>query len=160
MGKKMSNLFKYGKLSTKSSIEKSLPPEKKYGDYKAEIIHTLKRHIELVEDPARLIKKGKHKDASYIMELSAVADDLSFIELTLRCGRKLFDFGHKNEKYFKYIIPVDAREEIQVQKIRLELLNELLQRVENDEYKAQIKTFIRRQKKEGFDRMKDGWYYG
>ncbi|MGR9086293.1 MAG: hypothetical protein ACU841_04370 [Gammaproteobacteria bacterium] len=156
----MNGLFKYGRLSTKSSIERDAPPKKKYGDYKAEIVRTLKRHIELVDDPERLVKRGKNKDLPYIMELSAVSDDLSVIELTLRCGRKLFDFGQKNEKYFRYIVPVDAREEAQVKSLRLELLNELLQRVEADEYKAQIKAYIRRQAKEGFDRIKDGWYCG
>jgi hypothetical protein len=94
-GKKMSNFFKHGKLSTKSSIDKSNTPKKKYDDYKAEIINTLNRYLELVEDPSQLIKQGKHKDPLYIMNLSYVADDFSFIELTLRCGRKLFDLGNK-----------------------------------------------------------------
>lgn len=154
----MSNLFKYGKLSTKSSIEKSSPPKKKYDDYKAEIINTLKRHLELIEEPGKLIKQGKHKDPSYIMKLSAVAEDLSFIELTLRCGRKLFDFGHKNEKYFKYAVPIDERNEARVKTIRFMLLNELIQRVEDDEYKAQIKAFIRHMEKTGIERKEDGWF--
>ncbi len=154
----MSNFFKHGKLSTRSSIEKIRAPKKDYSDYKDEIINTLKRHIELVEDPDKLSRKGKHKDPSYIMELSYVADDLSFIELTLRCGRKLFDFGNKNEKYFIYTVPIEARDPAMVKTIRIGLLNELIQRVENDEYKAQIKAFIRRQKKEGIERKEDGWY--
>lgn len=153
----MSNFFKHGKLSTRSSIDKNNTPNKKYDDYKTEIISTLNRHLELVEDPGKLIKQGKHKDPSYIMKLSYVADDFSFIELTLRCGRKLFDFGNKNEKYFKYTVPLEARTEALVKTIRSGLLNELIKRVEDDEYKAQIKAFIRHQGKQGFDR-KDGWY--
>ncbi|MDD5577909.1 MAG: hypothetical protein PHY16_01350 [Methylobacter sp.] len=153
----MSNFFKQGKLLTKSSIENNTP-KKKYDDYKAEIIETLKRHIELVENPGKLIKQGKNKDPFYIMQLSYAADDFSFIELTLRCGRKLFDFGSKNQKYFKYTVPLEARNEEMVKTIRIKLLNELIKRVEDDEYKPQIKAFIRHQGKESIGRKKDGWY--
>jgi hypothetical protein len=154
----MSNLFKYGKLVTKSSFEQPSWPKKKYDDYKAEIIETLKRHLDLVEDPSKLIRQGKHKDPLYIMKLSQVAEDFSFIELTLRCGRKLFEFGHKNEKYFKYTVPIEARNEEMVKTIRIELLNELIKRVEDDEYKDPIKAFIRHMEKAGIDRKEDGWY--
>ena len=155
----MSNLFKYAKLSTKSSFETPSVPKKKYSDYKSEMVKILNRHMELINDPSQQIKQGKNKDPAYIMRLSRVADDLSFIELTLRCGRKLFDFGLKNEKYLKYLVPNDARTEDQVRNLRLALLSELIERVENDEYKSQIKTFIRRQEKEGIEKKMDGWYY-
>ncbi|CAA9892159.1 conserved hypothetical protein [Candidatus Methylobacter favarea] len=154
----MTNFFRYGKLSSESSIDKGNTRKKKYDDYKKEIIDTLNRHIELVEDPGKLIRRGKHKDPPYIMTLSYVADDFSFIELTLRCGSKLFDFGGKNEKYFKYIVPVEARTATLAKTIRIALLHELVERVENDEYKAQIKAFIRRQAKQGIDEKKGGWY--
>ena len=60
------------------------------------------------------------------MELSPVADDLSIIELTLRCKRKLFDFGMKGEKYFKFVVPIESRDKHTVSAIRKSLLNELI----------------------------------
>ncbi len=154
----MGNLFKYGKLSSKSIIGKNRGPKKKYEDYKSEIIGNIRRHIELIEDPGKRITEGERKDHPYILDISRVAEDFSLIELTLRCGRKLFDFGDKNEKYFRFTVPIESRSPAPVQKIRIQLLNELLERVEADEYKAQIKAYIRRQEKEGFDRKESGWF--
>jgi hypothetical protein len=103
----MSKLFKYGTFST-TSIRAQHNDLKNYGDYKKKIIEDLKRHIEIIEDPCKLILDGEHKDPPYILELSSVADDLSIIELSLRCKRKLFDFGNKGEKYFKFVVPIES----------------------------------------------------
>lgn len=137
----MSKLFKYGKFSTVSIIPKN-DDLKSYGDYKKKIIEDLKRHIEIIEDPCKLIMEGEHKDPAYILELSSVADDLSIIELTLRCKRKLFDFGHKGEKYFKFVVPIESRDKQTVSTIRKNLLNELIKRIEDDEYKTIIKMYL------------------
>jgi len=115
-----------------------------YDDYKKKIIEDLKRHIEIIEDPCKLILDGEHKDPPYIFELSSVADDLSMIELTLRCKRKLFDFGNKGEKYFKFVVPIESRDKQTVSAIRKSLLNELIGRVEDDEYKTLIKSYLRK----------------
>lgn len=116
---------------------------KNYDAYKKKIIEDLKRHIEIIEDPCKLIVDGENKDPPYILELSSVADDLSIIELTLRCKRKLFDFGNKGEKYFKFVVPIESRDETTVKAIRISLLNELIKKVEDDEYKTLIKTYLR-----------------
>lgn len=139
----MNELFKYGKLST-VSISKQQNKLKNYDEYKKRIIDDLKRHIELIEDPCKLIQDGKHKDPLYIMGLSVVADDLSIIELTLRCQRKLFDFGMKDEKYFRFIVPVESRDESTVKAIRISLLNELIKQVAEDAYKTQIKLYLKK----------------
>ncbi len=138
----MSKLFKYGKLST-ISIMPQTEKLKNYDDYKKKIIADLKRHIEIIEDPCKLIVDGENKDPPYILELSSVADDLSIIELTLRCKRKLFDFGMKGEKYFKFVVPIESRDKQTVSAIRKNLLNELIKKVEDDEYKTLIKTYLR-----------------
>jgi hypothetical protein len=142
MRETMSKFFKYGKLST-VSITAQNKELKNYGDYKKKIIEDLKRHIEIIEDPCKLILDGEHKDPPYILGLSAVADDLSIIELTLRCKRKLFDFGNKGEKYFKFVVPIEGRDETTVKAIRISLLNELIKKVEDDEYKTLIKMYLR-----------------
>jgi len=136
-------LFKYGKFSTISIIAKD-DELNNYDDYKKKIIEDLKRHIEIIEDPCKLILDGEHKDTPYIFELSSVADDLSIIELTLRCKRKLFDFGNKGEKYFKFVVPIESRDKQTVSAIRKSLLNELIGRVEDDEYKTLIKSYLRK----------------
>jgi len=136
-------LFKYGKFSTISIIAKD-DELNNYDDYKKKIIEDLKRHIEIIEDPCKLILDGEHKDPPYIFELSSVADDLSMIELTLRCKRKLFDFGNKGEKYFKFVVPIESRDKQTVSAIRKSLLNELIGRVEDDEYKTLIKSYLRK----------------
>jgi hypothetical protein len=138
----MSKLFKYGKLST-ISIMPQTEKLKNYDDYKKKIIADLKRHIDIIEDPCKLIVDGENKDPPYILELSSVADDLSIIELTLRCKRKLFDFGMKGEKYFKFVVPIESRDKQTVSAIRKNLLNELIKKVEDDEYKTLIKTYLR-----------------
>jgi hypothetical protein len=138
----MSKLFKYGKLSSVSIITK-IDDLKNYGDYKKKIIEDLKRHLEIIEDPCKLMLDGENKDPPYILGLSAVADDLSIIELTLRCKRKLFDFGNKGEKYFKFVVPIESRDETTVKALRTCLLNELIKKVEDDEYKTLIKTYLR-----------------
>jgi hypothetical protein len=143
MRETMSKLFKYGKLSTLSIIAKN-NELKNYNDYKKKIIDDLKRHIEIIEDPCKLILDGENKDPPYILELSAVADDLSIIELTLRCKRKLFDFGNKGEKYFKFVVPIESRDEETVRALRIKLLNELIEKVEDDEYKTLIKMYLRK----------------
>ena len=117
---------------------------KNYSDYKAKIIEDLKRHIEVIEDPCKLILDGVHKDPPYILELSAVADDLSIIELTLRCKRKLFDFGNKGEKYFKFVVPIESRDKQTVSALRIKLLNELIEKVEEDQFKTLIKMYLRK----------------
>jgi len=117
---------------------------KNYDDYKKKIIADLKRHIEVIEDPCKLELDGEHNDPPYILELSSVADDLSIIELTLRCKRKLFDFGMKGEKYFKFVVPIESRDKQAVSAIRKSLLNELIEQVENDEYKLLIKAYLRK----------------
>ena len=139
----MGKLFKYGKFSTISIIAKD-DELNNYDDYKKKIIEDLKRHIEIIEDPCKLILDGEHKDPPYIFELSSVADDLSIIELTLRCKRKLFDFGNKGEKYFKFVVPIESRDKQTVSAIRKSLLNELIGRVEDDEYKTLIKSYLRK----------------
>ena len=139
----MGKLFKYGKFSTISIIAKD-DELNNYDDYKKKIIEDLKRHIEIIEDPCKLILDGEHKDPPYIFELSSVADDLSMIELTLRCKRKLFDFGTKGEKYFKFVVPIESRDKQTVSAIRKSLLNELIGRVEDDEYKTLIKSYLRK----------------
>ena len=139
----MGKLFKYGKFSTISIIAKD-DELNNYDDYKKKIIEDLKRHIEIIEDPCKLILDGEHKDTPYIFELSSVADDLSIIELTLRCKRKLFDFGNKGEKYFKFVVPIESRDKQTVSAIRKSLLNELIGRVEDDEYKTLIKSYLRK----------------
>jgi hypothetical protein len=139
----MSKLFKYGKFTTVSIIPKN-NGLKNYGDYKKKIIKDLKRHIEIIEDPSKLKLDGESRDPPYISELSTVADDLSVIELTLRCKRKMFDFGAKGEKYFKFVVPIENRDVNTVQAIRLKLIYELIENVEDDEYKTLIKTFIRK----------------
>ena len=111
---------------------------------KKKIIEDLKRHIEIIEDPCKLMLDGVNKDPSYILGLSAVADDLSIIELTLRCKRKLFDFGNKGEKYFKFVVPIESRDETTVKALRTCLLNELIKKVEDDEYKTLIKMYLRK----------------
>ena len=103
----MGKLFKYGKFSTVSIMAKDHELNN-YDDYKRKIIADLKRHIELIEDPCKLELDGEHNDPPYILELSSVADDLSIIELTLRYKRKLFDFGMKGEKYFKFVVPIES----------------------------------------------------
>jgi hypothetical protein len=115
-----------------------------YDDYKRKIIADLKRHIEVIEDPCKLVLDGEHNDPPYILELSSVADDLSIIELTLRCKRKLFDFGNKGEKYFKFVVPIESRDKQAVSAIRKILLNELIEKVEDDEYKSLIKAYLRK----------------
>jgi hypothetical protein len=117
---------------------------KNYGDYKKKIIEDLKRHIEIIEDQCKIILYGENKDPPYILELSTVAYDLSIIELTLRCKRKMFDFGIKGEKYFKFVVPIEGRGENKVSVMRIKLLNELIEKVEDDEYKTLIKTFLRK----------------
>jgi hypothetical protein len=139
----MGKLFKYGKFSTISIMTKD-NELKNYDDYKKKIIADLKRHIEVIEEPCKLILDGEHNDPPYILELSAVADDLSIIELTLRCKRKLFDFGNKGEKYFKFVVPIESRDKQAVSAIRKSLLNELIGQVENDEYKTLIKSYLRK----------------
>lgn len=139
----MSNFFKYGTLSTISIIAKN-NKLKNYSDYKKKIITDLNRHIVLIEDPCKLVLDGEHKDPAYILGLSAVADDLSIIELTLRCQRKLFDFGFKGEKYFKFVVPSESRDESTVKAIRIRLLKELIKRVEEDVYKTHIKLYLRK----------------
>ena len=139
----MGKLFKYGKFSTISIMAKD-DELNNYDDYKKKIIEDLKRHIEIIEDPCKLILDGEHKDPPYIFELSSVADDLSMIELTLRCKRKLFDFGNKGEKYFKFVVPIESRDKQTVSAIRKSLLNELIGRVEDDEYKTLIKSYLRK----------------
>ncbi|CAG7856724.1 hypothetical protein MCAMS1_01320 [biofilm metagenome] len=139
----MNKLFKYGKFSTISIITKN-DGLKNYGDYKKKIIEDLKRHIEIIEDPCRIKLDGEHKDPHYILGLSTVADDLSIIELTLRCKRKLFDFGNKGEKYFKFVVPIESRDKQAVSAIRKSLLNELIEQVENDEFKTLIKMDLRK----------------
>ncbi|WP_036308830.1 hypothetical protein [Methyloglobulus morosus] len=116
---------------------------KNYDDCKKKIIEDLKRHIEIIEDPCKLIVDGENKDPPSVLGLSFVADDLSIIELTLRCKRKLFDFGNKGEKYFKFVVPIESRDEATVKVIRISLLNELIKKVEDDEYKTLIKTYLR-----------------
>jgi hypothetical protein len=138
----MSEFFKYGKLSTVSIITHD-NKLKNYDDYKKKIIEDLKRHVELIEDPGKRILTGSHKDPGYMTKLSVVADDLSVIELTLRCKRKLFDFGAKGEKYFRFSVPIESRNESAVKAIRLSLLNELISKVEANEYKTHIKVFLR-----------------
>ena len=139
----MSKLFKYGKFSTVSIMPQN-NGLKNYGDYKKKIIEDLKRHIEIIEDQCKIILDGENKDPPYILELSTVADDLSIIELTLRCKRKMFDFGIKGEKYFKFVVPIESRDENTVSAIRIKLLNELIEKVEDDEYKTLIKSFLRK----------------
>jgi len=139
----MSKLFKYGKFSTISIMTRN-NELKNYDDYKKKIIDDLKRHIEIIEDPCKLIMDGENKDPPYILELSSVADDLSIIELTLRCERKLFDLGNKGEKYFKFVVPIESRDENTVRVIRFKLLNELIEKVEDDEYKTLIKGYLRK----------------
>jgi hypothetical protein len=139
----MSKLFKYGKFSTISIVPQT-EKLKNYDDYKKQIIEDLIRHIEIIEDPCKLILEGEKKDPPYILGLSYVADDLSIIELTLRCKRKLFDFGNKGEKYFKFVVPIENRDEITVKAIRINLLKELINKVEDDEYKTLIKMYIRK----------------
>jgi hypothetical protein len=117
---------------------------KNYNDYKKKIIDDLKRHIEVIEDPCKLILDGENKDPSYILGISSVADDLSIIELTLRCKRKLFDFGNKGEKYFKFVVPIESRDKKTVSVIRIKLLNELIEKIEQDDYKTLIKTYLRK----------------
>jgi DNA repair photolyase len=116
---------------------------KNYGDYKKKIIEDLKRHIEIIEDPCKLKLDGENKDPPFILEISTVSDDLSIIELTLRCKRKMFDFGNKGEKFFKFVVPIESRDENTVRALRIKLLNELIEKVEDDEYKTLIKTFLR-----------------
>ena len=139
----MSKLFKYGKFST-LSIMPQTEKLKNYDDYKKQIIEDLIRHIEIIEDPCKLMLDGEHKDPPYILGLSYVADDLSIIELTLRCKRKLFDFGNKGEKYYKFVVPIENRDESTVKAIRISLLNELIKKVEGDEYKTLIKMYLRK----------------
>jgi hypothetical protein len=139
----MSKLFKYGKFSTISIVPQT-EKLKNYDDYKKQIIEDLIRHIEIIEDPCKLILEGEKNDPPYILGLSYVADDLSIIELTLRCKRKLFDFGNKGEKYFKFVVPIESRDEITVKAIRINLLKELINKVEDDEYKTLIKMYIRK----------------
>ena len=139
----MSKLFKYGKFSTISIVPQT-EKLKNYDDYKKKIIEDLKRHIEIIEDPCKLMLDGENKDPPYILELSTIADDLSIIELTLRCKRKLFDFGNKGEKYFKFVVPIESRDEITVKAIRIKLLNELIEKIEDDEYKTLIKMYLRK----------------
>jgi hypothetical protein len=139
----MSKLFNYGKLSTISIVAKN-KENKNYGDCKKKIIDDLKRHIEIIEDPCNLILDGENKDPPYILELSAVADDLSIIELTLRYKRKLFDFGNKGEKYFKFVVPLESRDENTVSILRIKLLHELIEKIEDDDYKTLIKTYLRK----------------
>ncbi len=138
----MSEFFRYGKLSTVSIITQK-NKLKNYGDCKKKIIADLKRHIEIIEDPCKLVLDGEYKDPPYILGLSSVADDLSVIELTLRCKRKLFDFGIKGEKYFKFVVPTESRDEATVKAIRISLLKELIKKVQEDEYKTHIKMFLR-----------------
>jgi DNA repair photolyase len=116
---------------------------KNYGDYKKKIIEDLKRHIEIIEDPSKFKLDGENKDPPYILEISTVSDDLSVIELTLRCKRKMFDFGIKGEKFFKFVVPIESRDENTVRALRLKLLNELIEKVEDDEYKTLIKSLLR-----------------
>jgi hypothetical protein len=116
---------------------------KNYGDYKKKIVEDLKRHIEIIEDPCKLKLDGENKDLPYILELSKVADDLIIIELTLRYKRKMFDFGNKGEKFFKFVVPIESRDENTVRALRIKLLNELIEKVEDDEYETLIKTFLR-----------------
>lgn len=139
----MSKFFMYGKFST-LSIMPQTEKLKNYDHYKKQIIEDLKRHIEILEDPCKLILDGENKDPHYILGLSYVADDLSIIELTLRCKRKLFDFGNKGEKYFKFVVPIENRDESTVKAIRISLLNELIKKVEDDEYKTLIKMYLRK----------------
>jgi hypothetical protein len=139
----LGKLFKYGKFSTVSIMAKD-DGLKNYDDYKKKIIADLKRHIEVIEDPCKLELDGYHNDPLYILELSSVADDLSIIELTLRCKRKLFDFGNKGEKYFKFVVPIESRDKQAVSAIRKILLNELIEKVEDDEYKSLIKAYLRK----------------
>ena len=139
----MSKLFKYGKFSTVSIMAKDHELNN-YDDYKRKIIADLKRHIEVIEDPCKLVLDGEHNDLPYILALSSVADDLSIIELTLRCKRNLFDFGYKGEKYFKFVVPIESRDKQAVSAIRKSLLNELIDQVENDEFKTLIKAYLRK----------------
>ena len=143
MRETMSKLFKYGKLSTVSIMPQN-EKLKNYDDYKKKIIEDLKRHIEIIEDPCKLMLDGDNKDPPYILELSTIADDFSIIELTLRFKRKLFDFGNKGEKYFNFVVPIENREEMTVKAIRINLLNELIKKVEDDEYKTLIKMYLRK----------------
>jgi DNA repair photolyase len=138
----VSKLFNYGKFSTVSIMPKN-NGLKNYGDYKKKIIEDLKRHIEIIEDPCKLKLDGENKDPPFILEISTVSDDLSIIELTLRCKRKMFDFGNKGEKFFKFVVPIESRDENTVRALRIKLLNELIEKVEDDEYKTLIKTFLR-----------------
>jgi hypothetical protein len=141
----MSKLFNSGKFSS-ISIRSKNSELKNYDDYKTKIIEDLKRHIKIINDPTKLILDGENKDPPYILELSAVSDDLSIVELTLRCNRKLFDFGNKGEKYFKFVVPIDSRDEKSVNAIRVKLLNELIVKVENDDFKTLIKGYLRKHK--------------
>ena len=141
----MSKLFNSGKFSA-ISIRSKNSELKNYDDYKAKIIEDLKRHIKIINDPTKLILDGENKDPPYILELSAVSDDLSIVELTLRCNRKLFDFGNKGEKYFKFVVPIESRDEKTVSAIRIKLLNELIAKVENDDFKTLIKGYLRKHK--------------
>jgi hypothetical protein len=143
--KMMSKLFNSGKFSAISIMAKN-SELKNYDDYKTKIIEDLKRHIKIINDPTKLILDGENKDPPYILELSAVSDDLSIVELTLRCKRKLFDFGNKGEKYFKFVVPIDSRDEKSVCAIRIKLLNELIAKVENDDFKTLIKGNLRKHK--------------
>lgn len=137
----MTKFFKFGKFSTISIMAQN-SNLKNYSDYKAKIIEDLKRHIEIIKDPSKLVLDGETRDPPYILELSAVSDDLSIIELTLRCERKLFNFGNKGEMYFKFVVPIDGRDENTVTTIRIKLLNELIEKIDEDEYKALIKKTL------------------
>lgn len=56
----------------------------------------------------------------------------------------MFDFGIKGEKYFKFVVLIEGRDENTVSAMRIKLLNELIEKVEDDEYKTLIKTFLRK----------------
>jgi hypothetical protein len=139
----MSKLFKYGTFSS-ISIKAKNNELKNYNDYKKKIIDDIKRHIEIIQDPCKLMLHGENKDPAYILDLSSVADDLGIIELTLRCKRKLFDFGNKGEKYFKFVVPLESRDEKTVSVLRIKLLNELIGKVEDDEYKTLITMYLKK----------------
>jgi len=54
----------------------------------------------------------------------------------------LFNFGTKGEKYFKFVVPIESRDENTVTVIRIKLLNELIEKIEEDDYKKLIKKTL------------------
>ena len=56
----------------------------------------------------------------------------------------MFDFGIKGEKYFKFVVPIEGRDENKVSAMRIKLLIELIEKVKDDEYKTLIKSFLRK----------------